>query len=63
MGPDVHFDSGGGSELMTDIREKDIADQIDREVASKDGLLALVICLSATVGLAAAGVASLLGAI
>jgi hypothetical protein len=46
---------------MTDIREKDIVDQIDREVAAKDGLLALVLCLSATVGLAAAGVVSLLG--
>jgi hypothetical protein len=48
---------------MTDIREKDIADQIDRDVESKDGLLALVLCLSVTVGLAAAGVVSLLGAI
>jgi hypothetical protein len=48
---------------MTDNRERDIADQIDREIASKDGLLALVICLSATLGLAAAGVASLLGAV
>ena len=48
---------------MTDIPEKDIADQIDREIASKEGLLALVLCLSATVGLAAAGVATLLGAI
>ena len=47
---------------MTDIHDKDIADQIDREVASKDGLLALVLCLSATVGLAAAGVVTLLGA-
>lgn len=48
---------------MTDSQDKDIADQIDREVTSKDGLLALVLCLSATVGLAAAGVASLFGAI
>jgi hypothetical protein len=48
---------------MTDSQDKDIAEQIDREVTSKDGLLALVLCLSATVGLAAAGVASLVGAI
>jgi hypothetical protein len=48
---------------MTDLHEKDIADQIDREIASNDGLLALVLCLSMTVGLAAAGVASLLGAL
>jgi hypothetical protein len=49
---------------MTDIHEKDIADQIDREVTSPDGLMlmALVLCLSVTVGLAAAGVATLLGA-
>jgi hypothetical protein len=48
---------------MTDNPERDIADQIEREVASKNGLLALVLCLSVTVGLAAAGVATLLGAI
>lgn len=47
---------------MTDIHEKDIANEIDREAMSKDGLLALVLCLSATIGLAAAGVATLLGA-
>jgi hypothetical protein len=61
----VHFTHGGGSggETMTDNPERDIADQIEREVASKNGLLALVLCLSVTVGLAAAGVATLLGAI
>jgi hypothetical protein len=46
---------------MTDIHEKDIADQIDREVASSDGLLALVLCLAVAAGLAVAGVGSLLG--
>lgn len=48
---------------MIDIPEKDSADQIEREVASEDGLWALVLCLSATVGLAVAGVAALLGTI
>jgi hypothetical protein len=47
---------------MTDIHERDILDQIDREVSSSDGLMALVLCLSVTLGLAAAGVAALLGA-
>lgn len=47
---------------MTDIHEKDIADQIDREVSSSDGLMALVLCFSVTLGLAAVGVANLLGA-
>ena len=47
---------------MTHIHEEDIANQVDREVASTDGLLALVLCLSTTVGLAAAGVVALLGA-
>jgi hypothetical protein len=47
---------------MTHRHDDDIADQVDREVASQDGLLALVLCLSVTVGLAAAGVATMLGA-
>jgi hypothetical protein len=47
---------------MTDIHEGNIAEQVDREVASRDGLLALVICFSATVGLAVAGVVALMGA-
>lgn len=46
---------------MTDIHEKEIADQIDREIASSDGLLALVLCLSVAAGLVVAGVASLIG--
>jgi hypothetical protein len=48
---------------MTDIHEKELADQIDREVASSDGLMALVLCLSVTAGLLVAGVAALLGAL
>lgn len=55
--------SEAAREVMTDTHEKDIADQIDREVAAKEGLLALVVCLSVTVGLAAAGVLALLGTI
>jgi hypothetical protein len=48
---------------MTDIQEKDIAGQIEEEAVSNDGLLPLVLCLSATVALAAAGVAALFGAL
>lgn len=48
---------------MTDIHDKDISDQLDRDVESPDGLLALLVCLSVTVGLALAAVADLLGAI
>jgi hypothetical protein len=48
---------------MTDIHEKDIADQIDREIAASDGLFALVLCLSITAGLVVAGIASLVGAL
>jgi hypothetical protein len=47
---------------MTDIHEKELADQIDREVASSDGLMALVLCLSVAAGLVVAGVAALWGA-
>jgi len=47
---------------MTDIHEQEIADQIDREVASSDGLLALVLCLAVAAGLVVAGAASLFGA-
>jgi hypothetical protein len=48
---------------MTHIHERETADQIDRDIESPDGLLALLICLSVTVGLALAGVADLFGAI
>lgn len=48
---------------MADIHEKEIADQIDREIASSDGLLALVLCLSVSAGLVIAGALSLLGAL
>jgi hypothetical protein len=48
---------------MTDIHEKELADQIDREVASSDGLMALVLCLSVAAGLVVAGVAALVGAL
>jgi hypothetical protein len=48
---------------MTDIHEQEIAEQIDREIASSDGLMALVLCLSAAAGFVVAGVVSLLGTI
>lgn len=48
---------------MTEVHEKEIADQIDRELRSTDSLIALVVCLSVTVGLAIASVASLIGAV
>ena len=48
---------------MTDIREREIAEQIDREIASTDGLMALVLCLSVAAGLVVAGFVSLLGTI
>lgn len=48
---------------MTDIHEKEIADQIDREIASSDGLLALVLCLSVSAVLVVASAASLIGAL
>lgn len=48
---------------MTDIHDKDLTEQIDRDLDSRDGLLALMVCLSVTVGLALAAVADLLGAI
>jgi hypothetical protein len=60
--PDVHSAVGNGTEAMTDIQEKDIAAQIEEEAVSNDGLLPLVLCLSATVALAAVGVATLFGA-
>ncbi len=48
---------------MTDIHEEDLAEEIDRDLDAGDGLLPLVVCLSATVGLALAAVADLFGAI
>ena len=47
---------------MTDIHEEDAADQIEQDALSNEGLLPLVLCLSATVALAAVGVAALFGA-
>jgi hypothetical protein len=48
---------------MTHIHEKEIAEQIDRDVRATDGLIALVACLSVTVGLVVAGAITLIGAI
>jgi hypothetical protein len=47
---------------MTDIHERELAEQIDREVESSDGLMALVLCLAVIAGLGVAGVVTLLGA-
>lgn len=47
---------------MTDVHEKELADQIDREIASSDGLVALVLCLAVAAGLVVAGIASFVGA-
>jgi Na+-transporting NADH:ubiquinone oxidoreductase subunit NqrC len=48
---------------MTDIHEKELADQIDREVESSDGLLLLVLCLTVTAGILVAGVSALLNGV
>ncbi|HVY88714.1 MAG TPA: hypothetical protein VG942_07590 [Hyphomonadaceae bacterium] len=48
---------------MTDLQEKEIIDQIDREVASSDGLIALVLCLSMAVGLLVASGLALMGSL
>ena len=47
-------------EAMTDIHEKELVDQIDREIESTDGLLLLVLCLAVTAGIVVAGVSALL---
>ena len=44
---------------MTDINEQEIADQIDRDVSDKGGLVALVLCLCVAGGLLIAGAMSL----
>lgn len=46
---------------MTDLHEQEIADQIDREIVRRDGLLGLVVCLSATVGLVIASILTFVG--
>jgi len=61
--PFAHLEVEERKTAMTDIHEKDLADQIDRDIDSRQGLLALLVCLSVTVGLALAGVADLVGAI
>lgn len=44
---------------MTDVHEKELADQIDREVSDKGGLIALVLCLCVAGGLVIAGAMAL----
>ncbi|MDP3492101.1 MAG: hypothetical protein Q8R82_03230 [Hyphomonadaceae bacterium] len=45
---------------MTDVHEKELADQIDREVSDRGGLVALLLCLSVAAGLLIAGGMALL---
>lgn len=47
---------------MTDVNEKELADQIDREVSDRGGLIALVLCLSVAGGLLIAGAMALFSA-
>lgn len=44
---------------MTDMHEKQLADEIDREVSDKGGLIALVLCLAVAGGLLIAGAMAL----
>lgn len=44
---------------MTDLHEKQLADEIDREVSDKGGLVALILCLSVAGGLLLAGAMAL----
>lgn len=44
---------------MTDIDEEELARQIDRDVAAKGGLVALVLCLCVAGGLLIAGAVAL----
>lgn len=44
---------------MTDVHEKELAEQIDREVSDKGGLVALVLCLCVAGGLLIAGAMAL----
>lgn len=48
---------------MTDIHEQELAEQIDREVESTDGLLLLVLCLAVTAGIVVAGASALLSGV
>lgn len=44
---------------MTDVHEKELAEQIDREVSDRGGLVALVLCLCVAGGLVLAGAMAL----
>ncbi len=47
---------------MTDINEKELAEEIDRDVSDKGGLVALVLCLCMAGGLLIAGAMAFLPA-
>ncbi|HPN06568.1 MAG TPA: hypothetical protein PK050_12230 [Hyphomonadaceae bacterium] len=40
---------------MTEIQEKELIEQIERDVTNRGGLVALVLCLSVAAGLLVAG--------
>jgi hypothetical protein len=40
---------------MTDVQEKELVEQIERDVADRGGLVALVLCLTVAGGLLIAG--------
>lgn len=40
---------------MTEIQEKELVEQIERDVANRGGLVALVLCMSVAGGLLIAG--------
>ncbi len=40
---------------MTEVQEKELVEQIEREVTHRGGLIALVVCLSVAGGLLIAG--------
>jgi len=44
---------------MTDIHEKELAEELDRELSDKGGLVALVLCLAVAGGLLVAGATAL----
>ncbi len=48
---------------MTDLHEKELAEEIDREVSDKRGLIALAVCLLVAIGLLVAGASAILTAV
>lgn len=44
---------------MTEVQEKELVEQIERDVSDKGGLIALVLCLAVAAGLLIAGLMAL----